>query len=48
MVRAGASLNIIAIFVVSVICIIILNTIFGYNIRTIPNWVQWRTFNVQD
>ena len=39
MVRAGVSLNIIAIFVVSLICIVILNIVFGYNIRSIPSWL---------
>ncbi len=38
MIRAGLPLNIISVFVVTTVCLIILNQIFNYNLMVLPEW----------
>ena len=39
MIKAGLPLNIISIFVVTVVSLIILSQIFNYNLMVLPDWV---------
>jgi hypothetical protein len=39
MIRAGLMLNLISVFVVTVVTLITLNQVFNYDLMTTPEWV---------